>query len=620
MTGYIGAARAYWLFALLAVSALLPALVRADPLPAPVPIGYFSWDVTHPGVSGQFDIVDLTGDNSSGDESWPVFTAVSLSDFSLVVHFTDGSSSTFGNSYFTLSADGYSFDGAAFPIGGASPMPTDALLTGTFGPLAATLFDGQPVSFAPGFSAPIDFRDGGLADGDLQLIEATMITASVPEPGTVALMIAGLGVLGLTRQPWRHRAPLSGASVAVCIAGTMLAAPTSAAVKVTTWTAPSSGTAGSDYVNVTVSGVNLAPGKTFKSADVAFAASCGGATIATVPAASIKLVVGTSWRVQFPLPDTLGTGTYAVAMTGASSDNSAIAGSNCSEVAVTAASGGAWTTLIGREWALSAGNEGYKCIGLVLAEDLYISSVHSVAPAGDFQRLLTVGEMKAGLPTGPFDCNGSSVGQHGVYMSGVGGNDLVLPAGAAVHLRAGQWLVLSLHLWNPGTEAVEGKTEIQIRTVPASSVTASAELQLIGSTGFALPPDAPAMHTISGHCSTQSPFDILALAPRMELIGKRIQLAQTSADSSDTTLIDKPYSATMQSTYPLAPATHVAAGDKLTTTCTYVNKTGAMVYFGEAMYNEQCWVGIYRSPPSTQVTPDGSLTPEPLYSCVKGTL
>ena len=75
-----------------------------------IPIGFLSYDVTGTNVA-QFDIVNLTGANSSGDASFPVTTSVMLSSLSLTVDFLGGTSHTFDSSYFTLDADGLSFDG-----------------------------------------------------------------------------------------------------------------------------------------------------------------------------------------------------------------------------------------------------------------------------------------------------------------------------------------------------------------------------------------------------------------------------------------------------------------------------------------------------------------------------
>ena len=173
-----------------------------------IPIGYTVWDLGIPPSTGTFDIVNVTGINSSvfPDMTFPVTTSVNLSGLSLLVDFSNGSSTTFGSSYFTLAADGLSFNGSAIPIGGANPLPTEATLTGTFSPLSLTLNNGSTDHILSSFSATILPSSGRtLSAGDFALIVATttaVTPAPVPEPATVTL--TALGLVGVV-QRYRHR-------------------------------------------------------------------------------------------------------------------------------------------------------------------------------------------------------------------------------------------------------------------------------------------------------------------------------------------------------------------------------------------------------------------------------
>ena len=147
---------------------------------AAIPIGFFSWDVTIPGSAGEFDIVNETGPNSTGDPTFPVSTSVNLSSLALKVLFSDGSSQSFSSSYFTLDPfDGLSWEGSTIPIGGANPLPVGATLTGLFSPLALTLFDGSSVTISSDFTSMIPVGGSPLADGTFAIINAN--TGVAPE-------------------------------------------------------------------------------------------------------------------------------------------------------------------------------------------------------------------------------------------------------------------------------------------------------------------------------------------------------------------------------------------------------------------------------------------------------
>jgi len=171
-------------------------------LAATIPVGFVTWDVTFPGNAGSFDITNQTGPNASvfPDTTFPITTKLNLSSLSLSVTFSDATTTVFGASYFTLAADGESFDGNSIAIGGKNPLPTSATLTGTFSPLLVTLNSGGTQSIGSSFSATISPSSGPtLSDGDLAIINAT--TGVVPEPrGTGMLVLIGLVVLAFCRR------------------------------------------------------------------------------------------------------------------------------------------------------------------------------------------------------------------------------------------------------------------------------------------------------------------------------------------------------------------------------------------------------------------------------------
>jgi hypothetical protein len=336
----------------LAVLVFAPTLFSTATFASSLAVGFISYDVTSPGSTGEFDIVNETGPNSTPfpDTTFPVTTSLNMSSLGLTVHFSDGSTQTFGSSYFTLNPDGLSWDGGTIPIGGANPQPTSATLTGSFSPTSVDLNDGTSTSILSTFTASVaSSSPPNLQDGDLGIISATTGTGtgggggSVPEPGTWLLMTTAVCAFLLTRTlrrgalPRLWNAARTGIGPAILIAVLAMALPAAqAAVQLNTTTSPGSGVAGVDFVNVTGSGFPSGHG-TIPAAQmtISFALTCGGAAVASTNPTTVTLVLGSTYRSHVMLPATLGTNTYFVSLSGTTSDTTPYASSNCSAVQVT---------------------------------------------------------------------------------------------------------------------------------------------------------------------------------------------------------------------------------------------------------------------------------------------
>lgn len=104
----------FWVFVRFSWLLLATALATAicvSVSAAPTPLGYAAWDATNPGVTGEFDVVNQSGTNASGDATWPVVSEVTYTNLSLAVHFTNRAATVSGQSYFIPSPDSLSFDG-----------------------------------------------------------------------------------------------------------------------------------------------------------------------------------------------------------------------------------------------------------------------------------------------------------------------------------------------------------------------------------------------------------------------------------------------------------------------------------------------------------------------------
>ena len=344
-----------------AAVALASGLAWSGAQAAPIPLGDIQWDVTIPGSFGEFDIVNLTGPNSS-PPTLPVTTEVQFNNLSLVVHFSDGSTTTFGPSYFTLNADGESLDGSPIAIGGVSPQPIEAVLTGDLTPTTITV-DGTPTAVDSSFDTAtiLPSSPPNLSDGDFAIINAEPAEVgppTVPEPNmTWTFLVGGFMALMLARRLRRRddfRSPVSaaqfGGAVSALFATAAILFPAVSFAATTlhqnTASTPGSGVAGVTFLNITATGFPSGP---INPANVAIrlAPTCTvGATgpvagEADATATSVKPILGSSDRVNFEVPSTLlsgapiTTGTYMAQIV---DTTDGFAGGNCSIVTVTATS------------------------------------------------------------------------------------------------------------------------------------------------------------------------------------------------------------------------------------------------------------------------------------------
>jgi RHS repeat-associated protein len=319
-----------------------------------IPMGFISWDVTVPGVLGQFDIANETGPNSSGDATAPVVTPVPLGDLALNVLLSNGQTTHFGPADFTLNPfDGLSFESTPLAIGGQNPLPIQATLTGTFLTTTVTLFDGSQMTILPDFLAIVSNGGQPLNDGDLAIIFAEGQAVgppippgpTVPEPTTLVLTALGLATASVSRYRERRKRHLSARpagrwmrTMIVLAIGVAVTSTASAQVRMNVSTQPSAGIAGTSTVNAIGSGFPLGHGS-IGAGDitVSLTTTCGGPVVASTTASSTRVVVGSQYRVGFSVPSTVIAGTYFVALSGSTSDGTSFASApdSCSEVHVT---------------------------------------------------------------------------------------------------------------------------------------------------------------------------------------------------------------------------------------------------------------------------------------------
>ncbi len=253
-----------------------------------------------------------------------------------------------------------------------------------------------------------------------------------------------------------------------------------------------------------------------------------------------------------------------------------------------------YTRLIGRTWSLNAGQaDTYRCVRTTVAQDTYITAFAAQAPFGTHHTVLSVRDGQAGTD-GEYDCNVNSLDMNMMYASGVATDQLELPAGVGLRVRAGQQINLNLHLFNATEGPISGDSGILVKSQPTPTPIL-AEMMFAGSISIAVPPGQT--RTITGGCTLPAGVNqqLFALWPHMHQYATH-QKFEVVKGGVTSVLHDEPYSFFEQTYYRQEPTIALAGGDRIRVACTYTNTSSSTITFGDSSNQEMCFAGMYVYP------------------------
>ncbi|MEJ7597378.1 MAG: hypothetical protein WKG01_05665 [Kofleriaceae bacterium] len=238
-----------------------------------------------------------------------------------------------------------------------------------------------------------------------------------------------------------------------------------------------------------------------------------------------------------------------------------------------------WQPLITKRWTLAPGTEQTSAIELIsIDRDMYLGGMRPISPPGTHHTLMARG---ASLDSGNI-----------VYASGVGTNELVFPPGKGLKLEAGSLVALQLHVFNTTDAMLAGSSGIEVLEVPASEVVEEVDLFLPGPRDLDIPPMQTSM--ASGTCTVRGPQTLFALFPHMHQLGTHLKTTVT-VGGVPRVIHDADYQFDEQAFLDIEPIT-LAAGDTITSECTFNNTTGNAVGYGESSTTEMCYSILFRYP------------------------
>lgn len=240
-----------------------------------------------------------------------------------------------------------------------------------------------------------------------------------------------------------------------------------------------------------------------------------------------------------------------------------------------------WTPLVTKAWSLAPGAEKTDDLIIVPVErDIYVGGIRPIAPTGTHHTLVYRGN----------DVASANI----IYASGVGTNELVFPAGTGLRLPAGSLIGLQLHIFNTTDATLAGESGIEVLEVDPANVVDEVDLVLAGPEDLALPPTQTT--TLTGTCTAQEDQHVFALFPHMHQLGTHFKTTVTTA-GTPRVLHDAAYRFDEQPFLSFEPIA-LAAGDTITTECTWNNTTNTTVTYGESSTTEMCYSILLRYPSS----------------------
>ncbi|MCA1664602.1 MAG: hypothetical protein LC659_10095 [Myxococcales bacterium] len=191
-------------------------------------------------------------------------------------------------------------------------------------------------------------------------------------------------------------------------------------------------------------------------------------------------------------------------------------------------------------------------------------------------------------PDGVFDCP-ELVKQTWIplYGGGIESGTLAAPPGAAFHLKAGQQILVQLHLLNATPSTVTDKATITLKTTIDTTATPAGMFGM-SNTQITLPAQAQGDVTMS--CQVGEDMSVFAVFGHMHQLGTRIELSRANG----SLLFGESWSFDDQPTIP--QTFQLAKGDQLTLHCQYQNSTDATVSYGESTNQEMCAFVLYYTP------------------------
>jgi hypothetical protein len=261
--------------------------------------------------------------------------------------------------------------------------------------------------------------------------------------------------------------------------------------------------------------------------------------------------------------------------------------------------------VIAGDWTIGPGEETYHCIVQTLTEDMWVTEYRPLGPPGTHHT--TLGYIDTPRADGAWTdgedmgdgmiCNGGALGDRLAFAGAASIDAFAFPDGIAVKLSAGDQVLLNMHIANPSTETLSGRTGFEVAVADPAEVTEQADILFVNNVFIGVTP-GQSSHT--GVCTLDTDATLLAVIHHMHSTGTHMKTRALPAGGDPVMLLDEPFVFAEQRVAPLEPPFALAAGDQVEVTCDYENPGATTLTFGQSSWDsEMCISIVYRYPASS---------------------
>jgi hypothetical protein len=180
-----------------------------------------------------------------------------------------------------------------------------------------------------------------------------------------------------------------------------------------------------------------------------------------------------------------------------------------------------------------------------------------------------------------------------LYGGGVESGSLELPEGSGFKLKAGQQVLVQLHLLNPTGNDVNDKATIVFETTDAPDVI-PAGMYGMDNRDIRVPALGSNVEQSMTCAKAGRTMDVFAVFGHMHQAGKVIELSRGAVPGEEILYRNDAYNFDDQPTQPAS--FHIDENDQLHLRCWYDNATDMEMAYGESTFDEMCSFVLYHTP------------------------